>query len=353
MTPKKKRSSHAASVNELGERGLLQRLMAYVTKTSPATPVGAGDDCAVLFPPASGEQMLFTADMMIEGVHFDFRWTTWSSLGVKAVASNVSDIAAMGGHPTALVFSLGLPARSALSDLIKFYEAARRAARRYGCEIVGGDTVRSEKVVVSVAMLGFTPAGARPALRSELRPGQTLYVSGSPGDSAAGFDLLRTGALKKFARTPDAKKLIQRHLEPEARLELGGWLVRNCNRVAMIDVSDGIFNEATLLCEASRCGLRLNVDEIPCSRALDRFCAKSGRDAADYSLYGGEAYELLFAVEEDFQTLKAKLAKAGIKTPIAPIGRVEGNALRLFREGKEIKPADRTFQHFSKAKKRG
>ncbi|MFH0793592.1 MAG: thiamine-phosphate kinase [bacterium] len=352
MTPKKKRASRVTSVSDLGERGLLRRLLPYVTKVSPATPVGAGDDCAVLFPPASGEQILLTADMMVEGVHFDLRWMSWESLGVKAVASNVSDVASMGGRPIALVFSLGLPAESAVEDLTKFYASARRAARRYGCEIVGGDTARAPKVVVSVAVVGFTPAGTRPALRSELHPGQTLYVSGSPGDSAVGLEILRSAGLKKFARTPDAKILVRRHLKPEVRLELGGWLVRNYTRVAMIDISDGVFNEATLLCEASRHGLRVDLERIPCSPSLMRLCAKLGRDPVQYALYGGEAYELLFAVEEDFQTLKSKLIKAGIKTPIAPIGRVEGNSLRLFRDGKEVKPDDQTFQHFPPAKNR-
>lgn len=282
-------------LREIGEEGAWRAMKPFVASSGRnGVVVGFGDDtAAVEIPP--GSRMLMTSDMLVEGVHFRPEFTSWRDLGRKAIAVNVSDIASMGGSPAHALVSIGLPPEFGVNDLKALYRGMASEAARHGAALVGGDTVRASEVVINVALTGFVPRKQSLALRSNCRNGQTLYLSGPVGDSAAGLALLASRRLHKHLGEPWARKLIRRHRLPVPRLELGQQLASTCGDLAMIDVSDALEREFRLLADASSATLEIDVERIPLSPALKRFCEVTHQDPLAYALGGGEDYELLFS----------------------------------------------------------
>lgn len=248
----------------------------------------------MLAAPAGG-RLLVAADLVVAGVHFDLAYCSLADVGWKSVAVNVSDVAAMGGEPLHVLVSVVLPPGVALDRL---YEGVTEAAAAYGCRIAGGDLSSGPDLVVAVTVTGHVPHG-EPVLRSGARPGDTVFVSGPLGASAAGLALLR--------RSPeDASPLAQAHRRPQARVK-EGLVAARAGATAMTDVSDGLGRDLHNLATASHVGIA--VGDLPMAEGA----------SAEEALAGGEDYELLFTAPTP-GAVTAAFRAAGLRPPLT-IGR--------------------------------
>ncbi len=279
---------------------------------------GIGDDAAVL-PPPRGE-MLFAADAAVEAVHFDRRFCTLSQAVQKLVASNVSDIFAMGGSPLSIVFTAALPPGCRSNDVDSIIDGLRRACARYDIKLVGGDTVSSPHgFCFNVAIVGEAPRG-RSVLRSGAREGDALVLFGEIALSRAGLSLLTRSLERPIPDTPDAARCIQRHLVPVAGpldpslLDADPPLV-----TAMIDVSDGLAKDLRTLCEESGVGAVIREDALPVPPAIGDLVGLEGEALVDFALASGEEYVLLAAVSpEAAGRLSAPASAGGMMSIAAP-----------------------------------
>ena len=277
---------------------MLERIAAIVgRRVVPSGEVHVGDDAAVLRPTV-GETLIST-DVAVLGVHLDATLFPLEDLGFKAVASAVSDLAAMGGRPRALVVAVSAPPGT---DLEELHRGIADAAAMCDCPVVGGDLTRSRDVSVAVTVIGETP-GLGSVLRSTARPGDVIAVTRPLGRSAAGLRRRRAGA-------DLSDELVVAHRRPWPRLA-EGVVARHAGVHAMMDLSDGISTDLGRLAAASKVGFAL--DEIPVA---------VGATEAE-ALGGGEDYELLMTTD-DFEGLCDAFTLAGLATPVA-IGRITAN----------------------------
>jgi thiamine-monophosphate kinase len=282
------KNAHAPNLATLGEFGLIDRLSARCRAAyPPRVRCGIGDDCAVIALPHSDEVLLYTTDLLVERVHFLRDGITPRQLGHKALAVNLSDIAAMGGTPREALVSLAIPPGIALAFLDELWAGLMDLADHHHTSVVGGDTTSSKvDLVLSLTLTGVALAN-RVLLRSGALVGDTIFVSGPIGESGAGLDALLGG------KAADWPALVRRHLEPQPHLGVGQWLGQSGLAHAMIDVSDGMAQDLGHICEQSGVGARLFADALPLSPELVRYARAAGRDPADFALFGGEDYVLL------------------------------------------------------------
>jgi thiamine-monophosphate kinase len=265
---------------------------AFASKRLSHLTLGIGDDGALLTPRA-GFQTILTCDWFLEGTHFLPHKHPPDSIGWKALARAVSDLAAMGGLPKSFLLSLALPKRlteapKGLAWLDDFLAGMSRAARRFDCTLAGGDTTRRRDVLINITVVGEIPAG-RAILRSGARKGDLIYVSGRLGEAALGLQLLRKLPARASKRLP----FLRKHLYPEPRLALAQWLAKKQLATSMIDLSDGLSSDLGRLCAASGVGALLDSDQFPVARVPASLRRRVG-DPLHAALHGGDDYELLF-----------------------------------------------------------
>lgn len=242
-------------------------------------------------------QALFTIDTLVEDVHFDLRWGTGQALGARALAVNLSDIAAMGGRPTACVVNLAVREGIAARTLERIYAGLRNAAREASTDIVGGNVTRARELSITIAMLGEVGRGVM--RRDAARPGDEIFVTGTLGDAALGWRILagklkaRVSAAKNPKKDRAARKyLVERFLRPQARLYAGQRLAALRPAPAAIDVSDGFMQDLGHILERSGVGAEIDASRIPVSPA---YRALMGGNLV-HALTGGEDYELIFCM---------------------------------------------------------
>jgi thiamine-monophosphate kinase len=315
----------------LGEFDLIER---YFSRRPARSDVllGVGDDAALLAVPP-GKALVAATDTLVEGRHF-LAGAPPESIGHQALAVNLSDLAAMGAEPAWALLSLSLPDASE-PWLERFAAGLYSLASRFGVDIVGGDTVRGP-LVVTIEALGFVEA-SRALRRSGARPGDWLYVSGWPGEAAAGLVTLQRGV----AVAAD-DRLVRRYLFAEPRLALGRAL--RGKATAAMDVSDGLLGDLAKLCRASGAGARLDLERLPVSRELARRHAP--RECEQFVLDGGDDYELLFTLPATgAPRLEAQLAR---EFELHRIGEIEAGAgVRCLRDGRPAGVADGGYDHFA------
>lgn len=296
--------------------------------------LGIGDDAALLEVPP-GRQLVAALDTLVEGRHF-LPGTDPASIGHRALAVNLSDLAAMGADPAWFLLALTLP-RSDTVFLEGFARGLHALASRHSVALVGGDTTAGP-LVVSVQALGMIEPGL--ALRRDgAAPGDLLYVSGTTGDAAAGLKLLQSPDLVKG---PDAEFLRQRFLFPEPRVELGRALRGIAS--ACIDVSDGLAGDAARLAAASGCGASIEAGRLPLSAALVNM--QPVEQAQSCALTGGDDYELCFTVAPA-RAAEMESRLTNVKCRVTCIGRVEEKlSLRVTRNGKPVDCDTRGYDHF-------
>jgi len=287
------------------------------------TVVGVGDDGAVL-QPTPGTQQIQVTDTLVEGVHFPANIGA-ADIGYRSVAVNLSDIAAMGARPRWMTLALTLWDKD--EEWVEaFATGLFEAAAEHGVSLVGGDTTQGDSVVVTVHVSGEVEEGAA-ILRSGAKTGDTVYVTGTVGDAAAGLELLREGV--------DDDELVRRFLRPTARITQGLEMSRRAH--SAIDVSDGLVADLRKLLDASGVGAEIEIEKVPLSGALlARFDPES---AMRFALTGGDDYELCFTAPAD--------AVAGIEN-ITAIGTVTENHELVCRNAGEIVEVDVSgYRHFT------
>lgn len=296
----------------------------------PEGTTGIGDDCAVM-PSGEGE-LLFSTDLLMEGVHFLRNESSPEDVGWKAAAVNLSDIAAMGGTPVATFLSIALPKDAQGEWADRFIEGYTEISRQYDVPLLGGDTTSSLRdIAVNVGVLGRCPSGRR-LMRNGAKVGETIYVTGPLGDSAGGLQAI----LKGIERTEDVTRLICRHKRPIPRIEAGRILMESGKAGAMMDISDGIGSDLRHIMKASGVGAVIDLERLPLSPELVSVCKEQGWDIYELATSGGEDFELLFT------------AAAGLENEldiaVYPIGKiVSGNELS-WRFSNE--PMDRDFDGY-------
>lgn len=332
------------TMGQVGEFGFIDKIRTAMKAKNPNVLLGIGDDAAI-FKPAIGHELIFTTDMLVEDRHFDFKWITPWQLGAKTMAVNVSDCAAMGAKPTVALVSLGVPKGFPVKDLEAFYDGLRQWGEQFGAQIVGGDTVGSDKFVVNVALVGEVEKG-KALRRSGAKAGDALFVTGNLGDSAAGLHALQNPNSKGKEAAP---LLVKRHLTPVPRFTTGRALVAMKLATAAIDISDGLSSEVTHLCDESGLGAEIHEEAIPFSSALIHYCDENHLDPLAFALDGGEDYELAFTVP------LTRIADAVRKLPgetgvaVRSVGRMVPKAkgiTLITRKGERVPLKPKGFDHF-------
>ncbi|MCL7488136.1 MAG: thiamine-phosphate kinase [Desulfobulbaceae bacterium] len=274
----------------MNERDIIEILSCRNSEGRPDLLRGIGDDCAVIAG-NGGQSWLVTMDTLVEDVHFDLRWHPPDKLGRKAIAVNVSDIAAMGGRPAFIFLSLGLPRQFDSAWLDRFAEGISGACREYGCVLAGGDTVRSrEGVLLTVTVIGQMPAD-QVVYRSGALPGDEIWVSGTLGRAAAGLELCAGGGSQG---DEGMKSLVEAHLDPQPRVVLGRLLAEHNVAHAMMDLSDGLATDLSHLCGQSGVGADVYAASLPSLPALHDAADLLKKNPLDLMIKGGEDYELIF-----------------------------------------------------------
>lgn len=272
----------------LGEFELIERYFRAAGASRDDVVAGIGDDAALLAP-APGMQLVAAIDTLVDGVHFP-TGSPAASVGHRALAVNLSDLAAMGANPAWALLALTVPSGDE-AWLAEFARGFGALARMHGVALVGGDTTRGP-LCASVQVLGHVPRGAA-MLRSGGSAGDVLCVTGTPGDAAGGLALEQARAAS--SSDDDARYLRERFLYPQPRCAIGVRLREFAS--ACIDVSDGLAADAGKLAAASGCGVKIEIEELPLSTQLTRAFGVSR--ARDLALSGGDDYELLFTMRVD------------------------------------------------------
>jgi thiamine-monophosphate kinase len=298
------------NLKQLGEFGLIEQLRSKFNTYSPRIKKGIGDDSAV-FSTNPNTVQLTSADALIESIHFDLKTISPTQLGRKAIAVNISDIVAMGGTPYLAIISLALPSSTSTKFIDKLYSGIQTICDSNKIELVGGDTVASPKhLFINVCILGEA-CKDRVFYRTGAKPGDQIFVTGNPGDSAMGLNILMA-KIKKSGSVKHRNVLVKKHLEPTPRVKESSLLATSKLKVtSMIDISDGLTQDLGHLCIKNNLGANLYEDRLPVSEALYNVCFQKKYDPIDWILQGGEDYELLFTIKsEDVKNLKKLFLKA-------------------------------------------
>jgi thiamine-monophosphate kinase len=311
-----------------GEEGILRYLeKRHGRGRKRGVALGIGDDGAEVVIP--GGNVIVTTDLMVEGVHFRLPGIPVEDLGFKLGAVNVSDIAAMGGLPLYALLSMSLPSTLDFDFVRRLSRGLKRAGKKYGMELVGGDTTASPGgVFLNLTLLGRA-AGPRPLTRSTARRGDEIYVTGHLGASVLGLAALDLGEEKRSA--PHIRGVIRRHVRPDPPAAWGAALARRELCTAAIDISDGLSTDLGRLCRASSAGAEIFTADLPIRRGTALAASALGRCAVEAALHGGEEYELLFTVEPSKAGAMKRLARR-MKVTVTPIGSVT-DGRRIFQVG--------------------
>jgi thiamine-monophosphate kinase len=330
------------TVGAVGERGLLARIRARVPSPSGEVATGIGDDAAVLAP-SKNEQTVVTVDSLVEGVHFERRFSSPGDLGHKALAVNLSDLAAMGASPRWALLSLAMPDEWPLADLDALLDGLLGLAGAHGVDLIGGNLTRSPGPLV----VDVTCAGAcrprRALLRSEGRPGDDLYVTGTLGAAAAGLEMLQAGV---ESLDPAHAACVERYRRPIPRVRLGVAVGRSRAARAAMDLSDGLADAVRQVAEASGTGATIEAGAIPVDAGARQWFESRGENAVQRALTGGEDYELLLAVPPRWRGRLRDARRHASEPRLTHIGVLTRERGLTVRHGHGDEPLPGGYEHF-------
>jgi thiamine-monophosphate kinase len=321
-------------VSELGEFKLIDLLAKMVGGGDERLLIGIGDDAAAW--QGDDSIQLASVDSFIQGVHFTTETTPWPDVGGKALAVNISDIAAMGGIPRYALVSLALPDNSEVEDVAALYNGMLKLAKQYGVTIIGGDISQAPLVAVTITILGSSPT-KKILTRSSAQVGDIVAVTGQLGAAAAGMELLKS----KRKLDPEADtRLKDAFLHPTPRVAEGLLLVEQGVKTA-IDISDGLVADLGQICKASQVGARIKVERVPIEPTVKTAFSKG---ALELALSGGEDYELLFTASREI----IERVKKAASCPVTAIGEIiAGVGVSLLdREGNPFELEKAGWEHF-------
>ena len=331
----------------MGESGLLELASGFGIRNPHHVICGVGDDCAVIRQP-DGSALLLTSDVMTEGVHFLPDRTDPESIGAKLLSVNLSDIASMGGIPGEAILCAMFPVDLSVEWVERFYSGLEEAAKKFGVDIVGGDTSRNpDRIALALSLTGRMAAD-RVLYRSGSKAGDVLYVSGDLGGSDAGFALLKDSSITATAE--DRNILQRRYLAVAPRIELGVALAECGVVTAMTDISDGLGTDLTNICRASGLSAEIDIESLPVSREVTRFCRMRKSSPHEFALGAGGDYELLFSVDNAHTDMIDRIsAKDGLPA-LTRIGRLlkgkAGDVTVIHPGGRGIKLEGGGWDHF-------
>ena len=308
-------------MEDLGEFGFIRSIQDACHFPSSKLIKGIGDDCAVIGP--YGDRVfLITTDLLLEDVHFILNKIPPEHLGEKAVNVNLSDIAAMGGTPRHLFVSLAIPKQMSAKTMLAIYDGIKTACRRHNVNILGGDTSASpDRLMINVTVVGESHE-KEVLYRSGAQPGDSIYITGTIGDSAAGLKLIMEEA---SAPEPLAAALIEAHNRPSPFLKTGRTVARSRLASAMIDLSDGLASDLWHICESSHVGARLIQSALPLSDELRKMAEINTLDPYILALSGGEDYRLLITVPKENTDPFQRMIVKSDKCPISCVGEITGD----------------------------
>jgi len=336
------------TIDQLTERELISRIQSKLPPAPPWLLVGVGDDAAVVEPERNRAEVL-SVDALVDGVHFDRAFVPPDAIGHRALAVNLSDLAAMGAAPRLALLSMTLPASLPLADFDGIVDGLTALAREHRLHVVGGNLTRTPgPLTIDVTVVG-TVKRRQALTRAGARPGDELYVSGAIGGAAAALRTLNDGPRTSNPNAAPRTLNLERYLRPTPRVRVGLLLGRNRAASACVDLSDGLADGAHRIAEASGVGVTVDGDALPIDPQARAFFDARGQDAVTAAVTGGDDYELLFTVRpRTRRRLGAAIRHGGV--PLTKVGVcTEGSAVLLTRAGAES-PMPAGYEHFRSAK---
>ena len=343
------------TVSSLGERALIARITSRLA-TPPWVAVGPGDDAAVI-EPARGTLDVLTTDALVDGIHFDLRFTPADAVGHRALAVNLSDLAAMGAEPRAALLSLVIPDDLEVATLDGIVDGLLALAARYRVALVGGNITRTTgPLTIDVTAIG----AVRPRkvlTRAGARPGDEVYVTGVLGCAAAGLALLKSGRSLVGIRT----ECIDRYLRPDPRVRMGMLLGRNRAATSCIDLSDGLADGVRQIAEASGVGVTIDATKLQFADELLGLAVTqaavagetliNAREAVESvirtAITAGDDYELLFTLRPAHRGRLRSVRQHAGDLPITRVGVVTKGKDVLLRDAQGTREMPRGYEHFS------
>ncbi|MFQ5863755.1 MAG: thiamine-phosphate kinase [bacterium] len=333
------------NLKEIGEFGLIERIKKIVDLPSQGLLVGIEDDAAA-FRISKNQILLLSTDALIERIHFDVKYFSFFQLGWRAMAANLSDIAAMGGWPQYAVVTLAIPHTMQVESVEEMYRGMKTVADEFHTTIIGGDTSQSPNgILISLAVVGQV-AESELTRRSGAQIGDPLFVTGTLGSSQAGLRVLKSqnAWLKEKYAT-----VIERHLSPKPRLKEANFLATHFPIHSMIDISDGLAPDLGHICKQSGVGAIVFGDQLPIDADTKGTAEYFGDDPVEYVLYGGEDFELLFTVPEENATELQKKFHKMFGISCAKIGQIIDKTEGIYLEKSDNKKTaliSKGYDHF-------
>jgi thiamine-monophosphate kinase len=324
----------------------IKNLINKLPKTRQDVITGAGDDAGVI-KISEDQYMLATTDTLVDGVHFTTSTFHPEEIGRKAIAVNVSDIAAMGGKPTYCLVSLVLPKTFDEAYKTRLYDGIIEECKRYDVQIIGGNISRGQEMVVDIFLLGKTVPD-RMLLRSGAKVADLLLVTGSLGQAASGLQLL-TSYVKKKEILKQFTDLISKQLTPTARLKEALTIAKTKLATSMIDISDGLAQDIGHICNSSSVGVKIYEDKLPISSGVKKVAAMISKSPLELALSGGDDYELCFTVPNKSVKKIIATIERETKIPVSIVGEIlpkESGQLLVLKKGETIPLPNSGWDHF-------
>jgi thiamine-monophosphate kinase len=324
------------TVADCGEHALIARIRQRLT-TPQWVVVGPGDDAAAI-EPVRGALEVVTTDAQVDGVHFDRRFVPPDAIGHRALAVNLSDLAAMGARPRAALLSMALPPSLELDSFDRMVDGFLALAARYGVALIGGNiTHTSGPMVLDVTAIGNVHR-RKMLTRAGARPGDDVYVTGTLGDAAVG--------LLRLQEDHSAADHADRYLRPDPRVRAGMLIGRNQGATSCMDLSDGLADGVRQIAQASSVGMTLDASTLPMGQDAKSWLIRAGRDAIDVALRGGDDFELIFTARpRQAGRLRAVRRHLG-DLPITKIGVVTRTPRLIVKDEQGERELPEGYEHF-------
>jgi thiamine-monophosphate kinase len=305
-------------IEQIGEFELIERLARSLNKPGAKVIVGIGDDAAVI-DVGTEDYLLFTTDMLVENIHFSRQYATGYQIGWRAMAANISDIAAMGGLPGVAAVSLGVAGEAEVEWVEDLYKGMQELAAKYGVDIIGGDTVSSPQIIINIALTGKVSI-SNLSLRSHAQLGDLILVTGDFGGSAAGLEVLQKA--KSEIENAEYDYVVSRHLMPDPRIDASQIIVKHPLCHALTDSSDGLASDLRNIGLASGVGAKVYATQIPIHEATKKVAEGTNKKPLEFALHGGEDYELVFTMPLDAALDVKNEVEEKLKLPISILGEI-------------------------------
>jgi thiamine-monophosphate kinase len=327
----------------MGEFELLAKLRERLPRDGPRVELGSGDDAAITVP---GGATATSVDAIIDGVHFRREQSDLRTVGRKALATALSDLAAMGAEAGEAYVVLGTPEDLGEADFLALLDGLLELGAATGTTLAGGDLTRAPALTLAVTVVGHAAAPDRLVTRAGAEPGDLLILTGEIGAAAAGRLLLDDARLAEAVPEGTAERLRARQLDPSPRLG-SGLALASAGAHAMIDLSDGLAADAAHLADAADVALRIDAGSLPLAKGVAEIAAAAGRDPLELAVAGGEDYELLAAVPPASLAETSTAIGEAAETTLTSIGEVEAGAGVEIRRPGGGRLEARGYDHFS------